>query len=218
MAGPAQGKLRTGLAHGAAGIAYALLRAGRLCGEKAFVQAAAEAIAFEDTLFSAACGNWAIHTPEDGESRAPATWCNGAPGIGLARLQGHGVLDTSQTREDVRRALATTRASLGLGADFLCCGELGKLETLLAAAEALGSPEPRDEALRHAARVVDRARRRGRYLLHRHLPEGVNDYSLFTGIAGIGYQLLRLTHTEDLPSVLSWGLRGADLPGIVSSR
>lgn len=196
---------RTGFAHGAAGIAYALLRAGRLCGEITFEKAAVEAIAFEDALFSQEDGDWKIHAPGGGAQPAlMTTWCNGAPGIGLARLQGRDVLDTDQTREDLRRALEATRTSLGKGADFLCCGELGRLELLGTAGDAMGKPELREEALRHAAWVVRRARRRGSYLLSRALPAGVNDYSLFTGISGIGYQLLRLTHPEDLPSVLSW--------------
>jgi type 2 lantibiotic biosynthesis protein LanM len=198
-------ELRTGFAHGAAGIAYGLLRAGRLCGEPKFEKAAVEAIAFEDALFSQEDGDWKIHAPGEGAQPAPmTTWCNGAPGIGLARFQGRDVLNTDQTQEDLRRALEATRTSLGKGADFLCCGELGRLELLGTAGDVVGRPELREEALRHAAWVVQRAKRRGSYLLSRALPAGVNDYSLFTGISGVGYQLLRLTHPEQLPSVLSW--------------
>ncbi|MEZ5906482.1 MAG: type 2 lanthipeptide synthetase LanM family protein, partial [Geminicoccaceae bacterium] len=85
---PAKGPL-TGLAHGASGIAWALLELFGASGESRFRDAALAAMAYENRFFSAEKGNWA----DLRETDSPAVqaymvgWCHGAPGIGLARLQ-----------------------------------------------------------------------------------------------------------------------------------
>ncbi|MBI4277938.1 MAG: type 2 lantipeptide synthetase LanM, partial [Armatimonadetes bacterium] len=78
----ADGKFMTGFSHGAAGIAYALLRLYRATGEEDLLRAAEDAIAYEDSLFSAAAENW----PDlrgHGEPGFVAQWCHGTPGIAL---------------------------------------------------------------------------------------------------------------------------------------
>jgi lantibiotic modifying enzyme len=81
--------------------------------------------------------------------------------------------------------------------DHPCCGHLGRAELLLAA----GHPE---RALDLAGQVVARARSAGTYDISRETPDGRYAPGFFQGISGIGYQLLRLTHPGQLPSVLAF--------------
>jgi type 2 lantibiotic biosynthesis protein LanM len=107
----------TGFSHGAAGIAYALLRLCAISGQEILREAAEEAISFEQHLFSPEHGNWPdlrylSSSPDETQASVPygVSWCHGAPGIGLARLGGLAVLDTPQVRHDLMTALQTTQA------------------------------------------------------------------------------------------------------------
>src|SRR5262249_11783937 len=83
----------TGFSHGAAGIAYALLKAHTVTGNPAFREAARRGLDYERSLFVAAQNNW----PDFRKGgRFGATWCHGAPGVGLARL---GCLSHDQDEE-----------------------------------------------------------------------------------------------------------------------
>jgi len=197
------GKLLTGFSHGAAGIAYALTRLHAITAEPRLLEAAAEAIAYEDSVYSPEAGNW----PDLRGDGAPAwtvQWCHGATGIGLARLGSLPALASAAVQDDVERALQTTTA-VGIGPiDHLCCGNLGRAELLFAAGRRLARPALVESAGRYAASVVARAERVGAYALHPLLPASADGPGLFQGTAGIGYELLRLARPDLVPSVLLW--------------
>lgn len=197
----------TGFSHGAAGIAYALLRLHAATGDDAFRAAAVEAMAYERSVFSAEEGNWPdfrAGVTADGRPGYPAQWCHGAPGIALARLGGLGAAGGPEVVREIELALRTTRSLRLQALDHLCCGNMGRAEALLVGAERTGSADCREAALRLAAEVVGRAGRSGgAYRLFGNLPPSVFSPALFRGTAGIGYGLLRLAD-GDLPSVLLW--------------
>ncbi len=197
----------TGFSHGAAGIAYALLRLYAVTQDSAYKDAAREAIAYESHVFSSASANWpdfrSMGDPQSSETRFQVSWCHGATGIGLARLGGLSILDTEEIRQDVEVALQTTQKSDWLELAQLCCGQFGRIELLLVAAEKLGREPLVDTARLWAAVVVARAEQSG-FKLFPNLPNHVFSPSFFQGTAGIGYELLRLAYPEVLPSVLLW--------------
>jgi lantibiotic modifying enzyme len=202
-----EGKRLCGFAHGAAGIAYALLRLAGRSGEEVFREAAAEAIAFEDALYVADRQNWPDLrpvSPDHPEAEYAATWCNGGAGIGLARLGGLAALDTPQIRADIDHAMDVIRREGGQGVDHLCCGNLGRADVLLEMGSRLGRPD-----LDHAARVRvanhrRRALERGGYRLWWETGGGISVPGLFQGTSGVGYALLRAAFPDRLPSVLLW--------------
>lgn len=111
---PAQGPL-TGLAHGASGIAWALLELTGLSGEKRFRTVALEALKYEDSLFSPERRNWPDlremderrHT-DDGGRMFMAGWCHGAPGIALTRVCALKYVDSEKSRNEIEAGLETT--------------------------------------------------------------------------------------------------------------
>ncbi|BAZ21327.1 hypothetical protein NIES4073_22050 [Kalymmatonema gypsitolerans NIES-4073] len=197
-----EGKLATGFSHGAAGIAYALLRLYKITQETVFLEAAEEAIAYERSVFSPSAGNW-----QDVREDKPSfmtSWCHGAPGIGLGRLGGLSILDTPEIRQEIAVAINTTQ-QFGLpNLDHLCCGNFGRMEVLLVGASKLSSSELRETVQKQAAWVVARAKQVGTFYLFPELPADVYNPGFFQGTAGIGYELLRLAYPESLPSVLLW--------------
>jgi type 2 lantibiotic biosynthesis protein LanM len=196
------GRRLLGFSHGAAGIAYALARLYERTLEPTLRDAAAEAVAYEDALFSDAHGNWPdLRT---GPDVYLAQWCHGATGIGLARLGGLAVVDGPRIRLDIEAAVeATRRAGLDAG-DSLCCGAMGRLELLLEAGRTLGRPDFVTLAIEWASSIVARARREGGYRTYPSILGSVCCPGLFQGTAGVGYELLRLADPDMVPSVLLW--------------
>jgi type 2 lantibiotic biosynthesis protein LanM len=200
----------TGFSHGAAGIAYALLRLAAVTGEQAFKDAAQEAIRFEQDLFSPEAGNWpdlrkkASAVEMEGPSTFMTSWCHGAPGIGLGRLGGLDILDTPSIRQDIQVALQTTQAAGLTDVDNLCCGNFGRLDLFVTASQRLNQPHLLQVARQWAGVLVHHARQGGGFYFLRQLPRRAYHPSLFTGSAGIGYECLRLAFPEQFPSVLLW--------------
>ena len=200
----------TGFAHGNAGIAWALGELADLTGEARFRTAERAAVAYERSLFSAEAKNWPDLRDRDAlgltRGRTPirrASWPHGAtapPGSGSPAFFRCGRLDESATRAEIEAALETTLAQ-GFGDNHsLCHGDLGNLETLLQAGERLADPRWRAEADRMAAVTLESIRRNGWIC---GVPSGVETPGLMTGLAGIGFGLLRLAEPRRTPSVLA---------------
>jgi type 2 lantibiotic biosynthesis protein LanM len=197
------GKLLTGFSHGAAGIAYALLRLYKASGEIAFLEAAEEAIAYERSVFIPEQENWPDFRqsfPKD-KPVCMCSWCHGATGIGLARLGGLDILDTPEIRQDIEAAINTTKQQKLTGIDHLCCGNMGRVEFLLTASRKLSRPDLLEDAMQIASQVVARANQKGHF---GYGPILTFHPGFFQGASGIGYQLLRLAYPDQLPSVLLW--------------
>jgi type 2 lantibiotic biosynthesis protein LanM len=194
----------TGFAHGAAGIAWALLELAAATGEERFSVAARRAIDYERSLFSPEAGNWpdlrAMKGRDDQERHFAAAWCFGATGIGLSRLASLPHLDDSEgLRTEIRVAARTTLAH-GFGSNHsLCHGDFGNLDVLLQAGRELGDPDLESEGRRIAASLLDDLSERGPRCA---TPASVESPGLMTGLAGIGYGLLRLAAPNEVPSVL----------------
>ncbi|GIV97269.1 MAG: hypothetical protein KatS3mg057_1926 [Herpetosiphonaceae bacterium] len=197
-----------GFAHGAAGIAWALLELSALSGEQDFRTGALAAIDYERSLFAPEYGNWLdlrerIAGSERQGDAPPAfmtAWCHGAPGIGLARLRSLPHLDDATVRAEIAAALRTTLAR-GCGyTHALCHGDLGNLEFLLQASRTIADPRLRTEVDRLAATILTNSVQTGWRCA---TPLEVETPGLMVGLAGIGYGLLRLAAPELVPSVLA---------------
>ncbi len=198
----------TGMSHGGAGIAWALFELANLTGENRFYEAAIEAIRYERSLYSPEAQNWfdlrENSIPSAGTSgeshKCTVAWCHGAPGIGLARLLSLPYFEDQEVLAEIQTALHTTRAQ-GFGMSHcLCHGDLGNLELFLLAKDVIGDSNW-DEFIAHLVpAILDSFEDHG-WLCGN--PLWVEEPGLMTGLAGIGYQLLRLAKPEMVPSVLA---------------
>ena len=102
----------TGFSHGAAGIAWALLKLAAWSGQARFRESAESAIAYERSTFVAEEANWPDYRAFPGEDQSAlrfmVAWCHGAAGIGLARTDSLHYMDDRETREEIRIALGKT--------------------------------------------------------------------------------------------------------------
>ena len=197
----ASGPPLVGLSHGAGGVAWALQELAGATGDAAFAAGAEEALSYERSHFHLDRGNWA--DLRRGDSDTPAfmwAWCHGAPGVAVSRLAmggDHG----GGGAEEIAVALASTAAHGFGGAHTLCHGDLGNADMLLLHGERSGDPFWQGAARRRAHAVLEDRRRIGAWRCN--AADMVESPSLMTGLAGIGYELLRLAHPQLVPSVLA---------------
>ncbi|ADG07478.1 type 2 lanthipeptide synthetase LanM family protein [Kyrpidia tusciae] len=198
-----EGKGLAGMAHGTAGVVWALLRLAAATGDETYRRAAEEGLAYERSLYRPEAGNWLDLRHEGDAALRSVSWCHGAPGIGLSRAASLGWVSAEQRRgmvDELHAALRTTSAQ-GLGRSHcLCHGDLGNAELLLWAGRRLGNCALVEKARWIGAEAVKQMRDAGRY---RHgVPMGLETVGLWLGSAGIGYQLMRLAVPARVPSVL----------------
>ena len=197
--GPDRTAPLTGFAHGNAGIAYSLMAIGEATADPRFWEAAEAAIAYERAVFSPTNGNWPDLREPSRDIYATA-WCHGAPGIGLARLCSSATLDNPLIGDEIEIALNTT-VSKGFGKTHIVChGDLGNVDILLQASRVLGEPRWKQHAYDQAAGILN-ATRDGTWRFENAL--NVESPGLMTGLAGIGYVLLRLADPALVPCVLA---------------
>jgi lantibiotic modifying enzyme len=195
-----------GFSHGAAGMAAMLQQLTAVTRDPKFASAARQAIAYERSVFSAQYRNWpdfrGCHTQGETQtwSAFMTTWCHGAPGVGLGRLLIWPFVQDEAIHQEVETAVHTTiREGFGFN-HCLCHGDLGNLELLTLAAETLGRAEWRAQRDELASAVLHSIRQGGWQC---GTPLGVESPGLMTGIAGIGYGLLRLANPQAMPSILT---------------
>jgi lantibiotic modifying enzyme len=199
----------TGFSHGNAGIAWALLQLAELTGDVKLKETALEAIVYERSLFVPYMHNWAdLRNLEKRVLKQDVNlshvdchnaWCHGAPGIGLARFASLDYIDDAHMRSEIDIALKTT-INQGFGHNHsLCHGDLGNLELLLQAILRLDHSHWQPQVDRFTGMIVESIHNYG-WLCG--VPLQLETPGLMTGIAGIGYQLLRLAQPELVPSIL----------------
>ncbi|MEM9655664.1 MAG: lanthionine synthetase LanC family protein [Actinomycetota bacterium] len=194
-----------GIAHGASGIAYALLRLYRRTGEPELQQAALDAFAYEDAHYDAEHANWL-------DLRNPARdsfwtgWCNGAPGIGLARVKCLQLFDKrhrDRALDDLERTTAVTCSVDLETVDHPCCGGFGRADVAIDRATVEGHLQWIDIGRSIATAMVERARRDGGYRWSLAGAHPTMTPALLVGSAGGAYTLLRLADPASLPSILA---------------
>ena len=206
-----------GFSHGVSGIAAALFRLYARTGDPALPAAAHEALAYERGLFQPDKGRWPdLRFPDKNGEGLIDAWCHGAAGIGMARLEALRRIppDTQEAelygayRNDLETAVSIVRnAQWSAVTDTVCCGNMGRLDFLLTVSgqypgsEAFPSFADLPGVVReHADAIFAYYRNQGSFRFASHAESEPPGF--FQGLAGIGYQLLRMLHPGQLPSVL----------------
>lgn len=193
-----------GFSHGAAGIAWALLRLADLTQNERFHSTAIAAIEYEHSLFLPEPNNWPDyredreHDHEATEGPLISAWCHGATGIGLSRLYALAEHNLEAARIDVARAVTRTLADPLLSNHSLCHGNLGNLDFLIQAAAFVQLPD--HEIGNRINWILGSIKSKG---WRCGVPQGAEVPGLMRGLAGIGYGLLRAGLPSRIPSVLT---------------
>ena len=193
----------TGFAQGSDGIAWALLELFHATQRDDFRYAAEKIFKAERDTFSITDKASHGYPPS-----IPATWFDGASGIGMTRLRAFEILGDTIYLDDARAAtqnvteILDTLGAEDTGKDFsLAHGWAGAAELLLYANRVF-----KDESHKAVAEQV------GLYGIERYrtdnlpwpcgAPHGLESPNLMLGLAGIGYFYLRLHDSLQTPSIL----------------
>lgn len=191
-----------GIAHGAAGIAYALLRLYALTGQEKFRISAESGLAYERANFCHQAQDWPCLQQKSGKSHFMTGWCAGAPGIGMARLGILGICNNEpEVREEIDLAIAATQRNLGKYQHHLCCGEAGRIAFLSAAAQRLERPELLAVAASAGLKMIDFYEQVGYWRLQQFCERNIIP-GLLDGVSGIGLTLLGLISPESTSQVM----------------
>jgi type 2 lantibiotic biosynthesis protein LanM len=201
-----------GFAHGVSGIALALSRLNEITDDGRYLDAATEALTYESALFSPAEGNWPDlrnASEKQGNHYEACGWCHGATGIGLARLALRGRqgcsnpnIESTRHAQDVARARQATLLVSAPPVDHLCCGIMGRatfLDLLTRYNNDTLAGATRD---RIVGALISQPVKSWKMI------NGVREFVMvpgfFNGLAGVGYELLRMYVDPSLPCVLTW--------------
>ncbi|MGD6803479.1 type 2 lanthipeptide synthetase LanM family protein [Rossellomorea aquimaris] len=119
------------------------------------------------------------------------SWCNGLLGIALADMEISKIVD-----EPVEKDFSLP----SMKDDGLCHGNMSRSEYYLKLYQHTGKEEYLIQARDIAKEVIENARTHGGFRLR--ATKGYRSIGLFTGLAGIGYQLIRIHNPNKAPSLL----------------
>ena len=188
----------SGAGHGQSGVASALWLAGQRLNRPDLTECAMAGFRFEEEIYSETLGAWPDRRAAERTEQYLTGYCSGAPGIGLNAL----LLNYENAGLTFRRAVDSCLKEPLLPKDFLCCGNCAVVDFLLEA-----GLKTKDERLLKAAKdrmaaVIERAGRNGTYLCLPRTMKPIFSPSLFYGVAGIGYEMLRLAAPDIIESAL----------------
>ncbi|MGA3016618.1 MAG: lanthionine synthetase LanC family protein [Bryobacteraceae bacterium] len=190
----------TGISHGTAGIAWALLELWQVTRQDRFRAAALEAFRYERSCFDPHRQAWPDFREE--LTQYPVLWCHGAVGIGFSRLRAWQILQDDQCLAEARIALAKTIDTALAPANYsLCHGKLGNADFLIQASQVLGEETWLAPAEQVAQEAMDLFERR-RLPWPCGLPNANETPDLMLGLAGIAYFYLRLADPSRISTVL----------------
>ncbi len=199
-------EMLSGFSHGAAGIAYSLLKLYEATGEEKFFRTGEDAIKYETTLYSPEDKNWLdirkFDNSENDEKKFMTAWCHGAAGIGLARTAALDIMDNGQIREDINSAIDAVKEYNRFSPDHLCCGRMGRADFLLYAGKKLRDKNLTESARRLSHQVYSEAAQAGKYRVMFSDTENFYHPGFFQGMSGIGYEFLRMAEPDKVPSIL----------------
>ncbi len=203
----------SGLAHGASGVALALLEYGHISDNEDYLNAVRQGMQYERSWFDRRQSNWAdIRNINNTDGNVflqkfsyPVFWCHGAGGIGLVRLRAYELTGNKNMLAEASAALqaATSQAryiiknkkgELSPEVNLSVCHGLGSIiDLFLYAYQVLGHDE-----------LLKRARDIGEFSINISYQYEEQEYwrcgihgggeapGFMLGLAGIGYNFLRL--------------------------
>ena len=179
----------TGYSHGASGIGLALLKLFEVSGKKEFKDAFYESLRFENYYFVESEKNW--KDLRNKQSAFQNSWCHGASGIGLARVEAYKILKDELLLVDIQRAIDGTINREFSDVDHYCCGNAGRIHFLMEASTVIVNKELEQIVRQNIEGLLKIKNKRSYYQTQLNSNISVENPSLYRGTSGIGQMLIR---------------------------
>lgn len=179
----------TGYSHGASGIGLALLKLYEISGKTEFKEAFYEALKFENYHYVESENNW--KDLRNNKSEFQNSWCHGASGIGLARIEAYKILKDKLLIVDIQRAIDGTINKPLSGVDHYCCGSAGRFHFLMEASTVIVTNQLDDIVRQNIEWILLKKNKTSYYQTQIQSNISSENPSLYRGISGIGQMLIR---------------------------
>lgn len=187
-----------GFGHGASSIALVLLRLGETFGIKKYIDKGKEVLEYDRSLASS--NGW-LDIRDGGEKTLKHNWCHGTEGIGLSRILLRGYYEDDLINTEIKKSIEIVKQNNLKTNDGLCHGNLGTTELFLTYYEKTGDELYLHYAQKIAIEIISHKKGNNDYNVNSI--KGFPNLSLFNGLAGVGYQLLRVRSNSTVPSILT---------------
>ena len=199
----------SGFSHGTAGIIYALTKLWKKSGNERIYQAISAGLQFEENLYDPTHKNWIdkrnkTKTEMERYGCFMTAWCHGAAGILLGRTKMYNILPeefAQKIKIDIDIAVDTTLRTGMTNNPCLCHGSLGNTEIIMEYAR-LFHDNPILEMCKDIREDISKYICENEYNFGRDYLYGYKIPGLMTGLAGMGYSLLR-DLDDSLPCILA---------------
>ena len=207
--GSASKNALSGFSHGAAGIVYALSKLWENTKNSNAYQSILLGLEFERNLYDDSHKNWIDRrnkTKDEIEKYGcfMTAWCHGAAGILLGRTKIYNILPkelSKSIKDEINIAIQTTLKNGMSNNPCLCHGSLGNTEIIMEYAR-LSEDESLLQYCKNIRRDISKYICKDEYNFGRDYLYGYKIPGFMTGIAGMGYSLLR-DIDKDLPCLLA---------------
>ena len=192
-----------GFSHGVAGIIYALNKLNKLCPDEQLQQCIIKGLYYEDGLYCEEEDNWRDIRRGSTNGKHLCAWCHGAGGILLSRMDLLGstnIAINDMVKEDIHNAVKSMHHHMYIQNPCVCHGIAGNAEILMTYGRLFHDTSSSSAAEGLYTQLIDSVNS-GAFECSRPYLYGFNIPGFMTGLAGIGYSLLRLLD-PGLPSVL----------------
>ena len=180
----------SGAGHGQSGVAAALYTAGKRLNRTDLIEAAMHGFAFEAASYSPKIKAWPDLRRTPHSETHLSGYCSGAPGIGMQAER----LGYEGSRRITELALQSVLKEPLQYKDFLCCGNCAAIDFLLQAGK-------EGEARSRMAYLLERSEQNSHFNCMTPAVTDIFSPSLFYGVAGIGYEMLRLIDPDTIQSI-----------------
>lgn len=186
-----------GFSHGASSLAYVMGKIYGITADQKYYDYCIQLLNLDNGFLNDGGSNWYDGRHKDLQYNCH--WCHGALGIGISRmlLKYECGIEIQIINEDLERANKVIMESYLSRDDALCHGNVGKMEYFLEKFLFEGNKEDLIKAEKIASFLLDKSD-----FQYGQLPQ-LPSIGMFTGITGIGYELLRLYRYKCVPSVLT---------------
>lgn len=185
-----------GMAHGASGLSLILFKLHHLLHKKEYKDLATQLLEIDRSYFDSDVQGW-----KEAETGAYLhQWCHGSTGIGISRALMMNLYNDPLLNKEIELAVKNVLKNSYKLEDSLCHGNMGDVELFITLSIVLKENKYREYAFKILNQMLWEKDRNGTYYIRN--VEGFTGIGLFTGRAGIGYEMLRAAEPALVPSVL----------------
>jgi len=186
----------TGLAHGYAGVAWALYSIGHIVNNEDYINCAMKCIEEENMYYDSEKNNWKDKRNGSSES---FYWCYGAFGIGIARLKMYEIAHNDILLKDIEKCREIYINYNLINSKYnhsLCHGLTGNLSAIKMFSDFYKNDNKLKKKYKEMLDILLNDIVNGKVIWGDK--ELIEDYSFMIGLSGIGYELLRHEATNSV--------------------